>query len=186
MKGRGTIRKQQQEMDTLPPLCLECIAEHLCDSYDPMEPLVVARDAGNYALVSRGVRKSLALPLYGYLDPNCVKDRKLPEAKRSELGCPVRQLVRACILAEVKEPYTMVTASQALKMGLAPEMLARLTCEVEMSFPLAELDFEPSYLADDIGPVDFATWQAFADPNYPSPTRKYSKLDVLKMLAEAL
>ena len=106
-------------METLPPLCLELIAEHLLNICDPSEPMIaVARDAGSCARVSRWFRESLALPLYESVDPGCVKGR---DTQRSDLGCPVRQLARAFILTDANEPGALVTVKEALAMGLAPE-----------------------------------------------------------------
>ena len=69
-------------METLPPLTLELIAEHLLNIYDPSEPMIaVARDAGSCARVSRWFRESLAL--YEFIDPGCTK----PDTQGSGLGC---------------------------------------------------------------------------------------------------
>ena len=164
-------------METLDPLCLELIAEHLLNSYGLSDPMIaVARDAGSCARVSRWFRDSLALPLYESIDPGCVRKH---DTHRSDLGCPVRQLARAFIVTDAKEPGATVTATEALVMGLAPRRLERLNYELEMG-PPDELE-EPFDDDDDAWITAARNWGPNYSPNW-TPVRKYRKRDVLEML----
>ena len=163
-------------MERLPPLCLVCIAEHLFDSYGFPEPmLAVAREAGNCARVSRWFRESLTLPLYESISMQLEgKPAELP----SGLGCTIRQPVRKFLMAEAKEPYATVTATEALGMGIAPCMLERLNYELEMG-PPDELD-KPFNDEDDAWINAARNWSTYCS-NW-TPVRKYHKRDVLEKL----
>ena len=92
----------------------------------------------------------------------------------------MRQLARAFIVTDAKEPGATVTAKEALVMGLAPEQLATLRYEPEMGHPQDEQDFEP-FDDEDIH-WTWATWQEFASPSWTAPMRKFCKRNVLEML----
>ena len=92
----------------------------------------------------------------------------------------MRQLARAFIVTDAKEPGAAVTAKEALEMGLAPKQLADLTYELEMGLPQDEQDFEP--FDDEDIQWNWAKWQEFASPSWTAPMRKYRKRDVLEML----
>ena len=107
-------------METLPPLALELIADHLLNIYDPSEPMIaVARDAGSCARVSRWFRESLALPLYEFVDPGCTK----PDTQRSGLGCPVRFSVRFILDSKVCDDR-----GNGVMISEVPEMSRCLRC----------------------------------------------------------
>ena len=164
-------------METLPPLCLECIAEHLVDSYGYPEPMLgAARDAGNFARVSRWFRESFTLPLCEFI--NMQLEGK-PAELANGLGCTIRQPVRNFLMADAKEPDATVTNTEALGMGLTSTQLSSLRYELERGFPRNEQDLEPFQDEDIL--FHWADWRDYGGYG-DAPMRKYRKCDVLEML----